>query len=67
MTPVEKAYDIWQKMMNADVLVDETSALQCALVAIDELINDNNHNENIVNAGLNKQYWIEVKEQIEKL
>lgn len=66
MTPVEKAYDIWQKMMNADVLVDETSALQCALVAVDEICEAINwHEFEVPNDQLN--YWLEVQKEIEKL
>ena len=38
MTPQEKAYEIWQKMMNADLLVDSISAKQCSLVAVQEII-----------------------------
>lgn len=40
---------------------------QCALIAVDELISDNEHNEEIVSGGLNKIYWQEVKSEIEKL
>jgi hypothetical protein len=65
MTPQEKAYELWQKMMNADLLVDSISAKQCALVAVDEILN--------VTAGLNgwingfQSYWEQVKQEIEKL
>jgi hypothetical protein len=63
MTPQEKAYELWQKMMNADLLVDSISAKQCALVAVDEILN--------VTAGLNgwingfQSYWEQVKQEIE--
>lgn len=40
---------------------------QCALIAVDELILDNEYNEKIVSGGLNKIYWQEVKSEIEKL
>jgi hypothetical protein len=59
MTPQEKAYEIWQKMMNADLLVDSISAKQCALVAVDEVLNVIDNFEMI--------YWKEVKQEIEKL
>jgi hypothetical protein len=59
MTPQEKAYEIWQKMMNADLLVDSISAKQCALVAVDEVLNVIDNFEMI--------YWEEVKQEIEKL
>jgi hypothetical protein len=58
MKPQEKAYEIWQKMMNADLLVDSISAKQCALVAVDEVLNVIDNFEMI--------YWEEVKQEIEK-
>jgi hypothetical protein len=63
MKPQAKAYEIWQKMMNADVLVDSISAKQCSLVAVDEIlsINSVDKDENSSN------YWEEVKQEIEKL
>jgi hypothetical protein len=63
MTPQGKAYEIWQKMMNADVLVDSISAKQCSLVAVDEIlsINSVDKDENLSN------YWEEVKQEIQKL
>jgi hypothetical protein len=59
MKPQEKAYEIWQKMMNADLLVDSISAKQCALVAVDEILNVIDNFEMI--------YWEQVKQEIEKL
>jgi hypothetical protein len=59
MTPQGKAYEIWQKMMNADVLVDSISAKQCALIAVDEVLNVIDNFEMI--------YWEQVKQEIEKL
>ena len=38
--------------------------IQCALILCDELIEDNAENEELVNGGLNKEYWKEVKESI---
>ena len=63
MTPQEKSYDIWQKMMNADVLVDSISAKQCSLVAVDEIIS-------VIDPEANFKtwlYWKEVKTEIQKL
>jgi hypothetical protein len=59
MKPQDKAYEIWQKMMNADLLVDSISAKQCALVAVDEVLNVIDNFEMI--------YWEQVKQEIEKL
>ena len=75
MSPQEKAYDIWQKMMNADVLVDETSALQCALVAVDEMIETSDKNKIVytffegdcLTQYTEDFYWKKVKHEIEQL
>ena len=60
MTPKEKAYDIWQKMMNADILIDETSAKQCALIAVDEVWRQ------LESARVfeDYDYWQEVKQEL---
>ena len=72
MKPQEKAYEIWQKMMNADVLVDSISAKQCSLVAVDEILEfmkmDDDYTETASNANsIWVNYFIEVKKEIEKL
>ena len=72
MTPQEKAKELVEQF-NCGGL--ETFAghnvkvisKQCGLIAVDELIEDNKTNEELVNGGLNKQYWEQVKEEIEKL
>jgi hypothetical protein len=67
MTPKEKALDIFNRMCNS---VDELLPLdvkECALIAVNELIEDNKTNEELVNGGLNKQYWEQVKKEIELL
>ena len=40
-------------------------AKQCAIKAVDLLIKDNAQNEELVNGGLNKKYWEDVKKEIE--
>jgi hypothetical protein len=69
MTPQEKAYEIWQKMMNADVLVDSISAKQCALIAVDEIIESIPKEPSIytVQSIGSIMFWFEVKQEIEKL
>ena len=68
MTPKEKAIELVEKyrieMYDMDNLY---AAKQCAIIAVDELIKDNSYNEEIVNGGLNKLFWQEVKFEIEKL
>lgn len=59
MTPKEKALEIFNKMCNS---VDELLPLdvkQCALIAVDELIE---HSYQVM-----KPFWQEVKQEIEKL
>ncbi len=69
MTPQEKAYEIWQKMMNADVLVDSISAKQCALIAVDEIIASMPKEPMISTLARVHviMFWVEVKQEIEKL
>ena len=39
-------------------------AKQCALIAVKELIEDNKLNEEVVNGGLNKSFWEQVKQEL---
>jgi hypothetical protein len=66
MTPKEKAIDLVNKMLFCyQGHIDEYTAKQCALIAVDEILN--------VTAGLNgwiggfQSYWEEVKQELEKL
>jgi hypothetical protein len=65
MKPKEKAI----KLLDIFIQTNGNSffAKECALIAVDELIADNDKNETIVNGGLNKTYWQQVKSEIEKL
>jgi hypothetical protein len=68
----KKAKEIFTRMYNAYDALNKypmcfDTAKQCALIAVDELIADNDKNEMIVNGGLNKSYWQQVKTEIEKL
>lgn len=65
MTPKEKAKELFDKFDNYPLTYEWKK--QCAIIAVDELITDNELNEEIVQAGLGKQYWQEVKQEIEKL
>ena len=74
MTPKEKAEELFStyryalSIPNAPLgVIKDNVAKQCALIAVDELIKDNESNEEIVNGGLNKNYWQEVKQEVEKL
>lgn len=52
-TAVDKAKELIEKMTE-----------QYALIAVDELIQDNEMSEILVNGGLQKQFWEEVKQEI---
>jgi len=67
----EKAKELVLKFamyLRANLMYDEEAnedAKQCALIAVDEIINDN---PNIYDSDrLNYKYWQEVKKEIEKL
>ena len=67
MTPKEKAeelvhrYDLMQTYVEGFGLED---AKQCALIAVDEILKDDIHEDAIVKRHL---YWQEVKQEMENL
>jgi hypothetical protein len=73
MTPHEKAKDIYQKMFNNMPHPDETNAAvftitkQCALIAVDEIIAANPIAFDEEDNCIAKQWWQEVKTEIELL
>ena len=71
MTPEEKALEIFNKMCSS---VDELLPLdvrECALIAVDEILNIIPCSEEYGSNGWvlidNSEYWAEVKQEIEKL
>jgi ATP phosphoribosyltransferase len=71
MTPKEKADELVERMYavhtNSESKMVLYFAKQCALVAVDELLEAIQYLEpNIVLVSL-LEYWLEVKEEIEKL
>ena len=76
MTPKEKAKELFRKFVAPtqqwdDVdgyITDEYNAKQCALITVDEIINSNPHSNPINTKGFSTMaYWMEVKQEIEKL
>lgn len=82
MTPKEKADELLEKMNvihhlkgnGLPVSMHKSQIKQCALIAVDELINE--YKYNICYCGYDhdwdmwdrkRDYWIEVKQEIEKL
>ena len=76
MTPKEKAEKLFNKFIIIDDLSDSTGnslyfnahAKQCAIVAVDEILNSNpNYPEFKENEGTPIRYWEVVKQEIENL
>jgi len=71
MTPKEKAQELVQRFTKIEsfhihervIFMPLPEAKQCALIAVDELINDSINNLNVNS----HKYWQEVKQEIEKL
>ena len=73
MTPKEKANQLVDKMYNVDFHDDAREiamryphAIKCALIAVDNLIQQC-HDYRDIDLERSKNYWQEVKQQIEKL
>jgi hypothetical protein len=70
MTPKEKAKELWNKFFYAqvtegDFTLDGEIAYKCALIAIDEIINCTKNGLGVT--VYSKEYWEEVKKEIEEL
>ena len=62
MTPKEKAEELYNKMI-VDFTIDKWQSKQCALIAVDEILEVV---QNLYFMGT-VDYWQEVKQEIEKL
>ena len=79
MTPKEKAIELIDKfnnhtvkelvyLKNGKVIEGKTEAKECALIAVDEILNSNpNYPEFKENEGTPIRYWEVVKQEIEAL
>ena len=68
MTPKEKAKELIDKMYGDEVdYMTEEQAKQCALIAVDEIIEANPIAFDEEDNCIAKQWWQEVKNEIEKL
>jgi hypothetical protein len=71
MTPKEKAKELFEKMyykIQPDELgKDNESAKQCAIIAVDEIINDDWYINTFEDLISRKTYWEEVRKEIELL
>ena len=76
MTPKEKAFELAHKFRlleirtseNSHMMISMADAKQCALIAVDEILNSNpNYPEFKENEGTSIRYWEVVKQEIENL
>jgi hypothetical protein len=68
MTPKEKAKELFDKMysINIDEFISIHASKNAALIAVDEILESHYKLLSGVNTTIYK-YWIEVKQEIEKL
>jgi hypothetical protein len=73
MTPKEKANELVNRYaiyLRANLMYDEDAeedAKQCALIAVDEILEDNVDDMSEELFDIRIEYWQEVKQEIEKL
>jgi hypothetical protein len=73
MTPKDKAKELFNKMYFVDDPIGNfpmciETAIQCALVAVDEIISSNPHSNPLnTNVESTMNYWQEVKQEIQAL
>jgi hypothetical protein len=65
MTPQEKALDLYNRMI-VDFTIDKWQSKQCALIAVDEIIDTIEYSSQADETS-KIIYWDKVKEEIEKL
>jgi hypothetical protein len=69
MIAKQKAEELFVKMLETDILMDDINAKQCALIAVDEIINTGLLLDSsiYVMVKTSLDYWQQVKQEIEKL
>jgi hypothetical protein len=74
MTPKEKAVELLNKMLSKNPnrqdgisMIDTIQAKQCALIAVDEIINCDSFFKTLEDTKAFTKYWYEVQYEIEKL
>jgi hypothetical protein len=72
MTPKEKAKEMYDKMLNSDIMnMTKYCAKQCALMAVEEILNNNcgSHTDeaNATNSEIycDEYFWIHVKAELQ--
>jgi hypothetical protein len=64
MTPKQKSNELIDKMYFSSLKITKKDAKNCALILVDEILNNN---KILYEDVLNDQYWQNVKQEIEKL
>jgi hypothetical protein len=74
MTPKEKAEEMYDKMLNSDIMnMTKYCAKQCALMAVDEILNNNcgsrTDEANATNSEIycDEYFWNDVKSELQSL
>ena len=70
MTPKEKAEELYKKMYTVHSNIYPSSAIQCALISVDEIMYNNLMDypqHSTIFSPHKNDYWQEVKQEIEKL
>ncbi len=69
MTPKEKALDMCNRFMicNSYQAIVWHNARLCALIAVDEIINNDIYFSSLKDSSKYTSYWYEVQEEIKKL
>lgn len=68
MTEVEKAKELVDKMYTCcKGHIDKYTAKQCALIAVDEIVNCDRYFNSLADAKEFINYWYEVQKEIENL
>jgi hypothetical protein len=75
MAPKDKAIELVEDMQNAPEMGYNEHAKQCALIAVDEILNTlkifpekDTTSKSVVNFSVSRiMYWVQVKKEIEKL
>jgi hypothetical protein len=63
MTPKEKAKEMYDKMLNSDIMnMTKYCAKQCALIAVDEILNHHSQEQGLYR--IDTYYWQQVKSEL---
>ena len=66
MNAKEKAKEMYDKMLNSDIMnMTKYCAKQCALIAVDEIINHHSQEQGLYR--IDTYYWQQVKSELQSL